>query len=127
MTQAPDRIVRIDSAQDPADVQRQIDLALAERGILERAARERPRSDAGPSAEAGAPLPWLAEPLRQALATRRGHALLIHGPGAVGQFELALVLAQAWLCEAQTSLPLAERPLRACAACRSSPRARTRT
>jgi dTMP kinase len=37
MTQAPDRIVRIDSAQDPADVQRQIDLALAERGILERA------------------------------------------------------------------------------------------
>ena len=73
--------------------------------------------DAGPSAEAGAPLPWLAVPLRQALATRRGHALLIHGPGAVGQFELALVLAQAWLCE-QTSLPLVERPCRACAACR---------
>jgi DNA polymerase-3 subunit delta' len=62
-------------------------------------------------------LPWLAEPLRQALATRRAHALLIRGPGAVGQFELGLALAQAWLCE-QTTVPLAERPCGTCAACR---------
>ena len=39
MAQAPDRFVRIDSAQDPDDVRRQIDLALAERGIIERAGR----------------------------------------------------------------------------------------
>ena len=119
MAQAPDRFVRIDSAQDPADVRRQIDRALAERGIL---ASTQPMSDARSERGAGRteralPLPWLAAPLRQALATRHGHALLIHGPGAVGQFELALVLAQAWLCE-QTSLPLVERPCRACAACR---------
>jgi len=74
-------------------------------------------SDEPASGQAGLPLPWLAEPLRQTLATRRGHALLIHGPGAVGQFELALALAQAWLCE-QTSLALLERPCGACAACR---------
>jgi DNA polymerase-3 subunit delta' len=63
------------------------------------------------------PLPWLAGPLRQALATRDAHALLIRGPGTVGQFELAQALAQAWLCE-QTALPLAERPCGTCAACR---------
>jgi DNA polymerase-3 subunit delta' len=73
--------------------------------------------DATAGDDAGAALPWLAEPLRQALATRHAHALLIHGPGAVGQFELALALAQAWLCE-QMALPLIERPCRACAACR---------
>ena len=39
MAQAPDRFVRIDSAQDPADVRQQIERALAERGILERAGR----------------------------------------------------------------------------------------
>ena len=46
------------------------------------------------------PLPWLAEPLRQALATARSHALLVQGPAGVGQLDLALLLAQAWLCEA---------------------------
>jgi DNA polymerase-3 subunit delta' len=45
-------------------------------------------------------LPWLAGPLRQALATARSHALLVQGPAGVGQFDLALLLAQAWLCEA---------------------------
>jgi len=46
------------------------------------------------------PLPWLAEPLRQTLAHGRSHALLVQGPAGVGQFDLALLLAQAWLCEA---------------------------
>ncbi|MEY4747959.1 MAG: hypothetical protein RIQ60_173 [Pseudomonadota bacterium] len=50
-------------------------------------------------------LPWLAEPLAAALGQRRAHALLVHGPEGVGQFEFALALARAWLCEA----PPAER------------------
>lgn len=60
------------------------------------------------------PLPWLAEPLRQALATQRAHALLIHGPQGVGQFDLAVTLAQAWLCEGTAGrLPCGQ-----CASCR---------
>lgn len=62
-------------------------------------------------------LPWLEAPLRQALQTARGHhALLIHGSQGVGQFELAMALAAAWLCEGATD----ERPQgRACGACAS--------
>ncbi|MDH0867698.1 DNA polymerase III subunit delta' [Mitsuaria sp. GD03876] len=45
------------------------------------------------------PLPWLAAPLHQALTQGRSHALLLQGPAGVGQFDLALLLAQAWLCE----------------------------
>lgn len=70
-------------------------------------------SNAGVTA-AAAPLPWLEAPLREALATRRGHALLIHGPQGVGQFDLALTLAQAWLCEGGEA---AERPCGGCASC----------
>ncbi|MFY7866954.1 DNA polymerase III subunit delta' [Roseateles sp.] len=44
-------------------------------------------------------LPWLKQPLVQALASARSHALLVQGPAGVGQFDLALLLAQAWLCE----------------------------
>ena len=62
-------------------------------------------------------LPWLAAPLRRTLETRRAHALLIHGPGGVGQFELALALAEGWLCEA-TDRPLADRPCGRCASCK---------
>ncbi|MEO5881882.1 MAG: DNA polymerase III subunit delta', partial [Caldimonas sp.] len=62
-------------------------------------------------------LPWLAEPLRRALETQTAHALLLHASGGVGQFELALLLAQGWLCES-TSVPLGRRPCGACASCR---------
>lgn len=51
-------------------------------------------------------MPWLAAPLAAAVAHQRGHALLVHGPADVGQFEFALRLAKAWLCEE----PLAQRP-----------------
>ncbi|MBX3619112.1 MAG: DNA polymerase III subunit delta' [Rhizobacter sp.] len=45
------------------------------------------------------PLPWLGVPLQQALRTQHAHALLVHGPQGTGQFEMAMCLAQAWLCE----------------------------
>jgi DNA polymerase III subunit delta' len=45
--------------------------------------------------------PWIA---RQAtdLLTQRGHAWLLQGPSGLGQYELALALASAWLCEKPT-------------------------
>jgi DNA polymerase-3 subunit delta' len=44
------------------------------------------------------PAPWIATQARQLLA-QRGHAWLLHGASGLGQYELALELAQAWLCE----------------------------
>jgi DNA polymerase-3 subunit delta' len=41
---------------------------------------------------------WIAAQTRQLLA-QRGHAWLLHGPSGLGQYSLALALAQAWLCE----------------------------
>ena len=71
------------------------------------------------------PLPWLEATLRDTLQTRHAHALLLHGPRGVGQLELALTLAQAWLCEAPmpSSADAAEanrepRPCGQCASCR---------
>lgn len=64
--------------------------------------------------DGGLPLPWLHGPLREALATQRGHALLLHGAQGVGQFELALALAQAWLCEDASEAGACGR----CASCR---------
>ncbi|HEY8711001.1 MAG TPA: DNA polymerase III subunit delta' [Burkholderiaceae bacterium] len=61
------------------------------------------------------PLPWLEPALRRTLDSQRAHALLLHGPQGVGQFELALVLAQAWLCEAGHN---SARPCGVCASCR---------
>ena len=58
-------------------------------------------------------LPWLQAPLAQGL-TQRAHALLLHGPGAVGQFELGLALATGWLCEAGD---ITLRPCGHCASC----------
>lgn len=63
------------------------------------------------------PLPWLAEPLRQGLA-QRAHALLVHGPEGIGQFELSLTLAQAWLCEAPGDALQMRRPCGVCGSCR---------
>ena len=62
-------------------------------------------------------MPWLVEPLARALETQTAHALLLHAPGGVGQFELGLLLAQGWLCES-TSVPLGRRPCGTCASCR---------
>lgn len=42
--------------------------------------------------------PWLARPLAE-LLRQRGHAWLLQGPSGLGQYELALSLAAAWLCE----------------------------
>ncbi len=61
------------------------------------------------------PLPWLGPLLQRTLASQQAHALLLHGPQGVGQFELALTLAQAWLCEAAHGAP---RPCGHCASCR---------
>lgn len=41
---------------------------------------------------------WLEQQLHGLLA-QSGHAWLLHGPSGLGQYELALALAQAWLCE----------------------------
>jgi DNA polymerase-3 subunit delta' len=54
--------------------------------------------------------------LRDALASQQAHAIRLHGPAGVGQFDLALALVQAWLCEAQAS-PLRFEP--ACGECPS--------
>ena len=66
----------------------------------------------------GVPYPWLEAAYREAIALGEAHALLLHGPQGLGQFELALALAQARLCESEA----AERPVRfgcgACASCR---------
>ena len=45
--------------------------------------------------------PWLQTQL-ESLLMQRGHAWLLGGPSGLGQFELALALATAWLCEQPT-------------------------
>jgi len=59
------------------------------------------------------PLPWLQQPLDDALRSQRGHALLLHGAPGDGALQLAFTLAQAWLCEAD-----AKRPCGHCGSCR---------
>ena len=46
--------------------------------------------------------PWLQTQL-ESLLMQRGHAWLLSGPSGLGQFELALALARAWLCEQPTA------------------------
>ena len=62
------------------------------------------------------PLPWLAQPLADALATQRGHALLVHGSVGIGVLPFALTLAQAWLCEGEDLHKSA--PCGRCGSCR---------
>lgn len=76
-----------------------------------------PDSAAAEEGGADLALPWLAVPLRRALSTQRAHAILVRGPGGVGEFEFALALAQGWLCEASDLAP-ADRPCRRCASCK---------
>jgi DNA polymerase-3 subunit delta' len=45
--------------------------------------------------------PWLQTQL-ESLLNQRGHAWLLAGPSGLGQFDLALALARAWLCETPT-------------------------
>lgn len=45
--------------------------------------------------------PWLLRQL-QTLRGQQGHALLLSGPAGMGQLDLAMALAQAWLCEQPT-------------------------
>ena len=42
--------------------------------------------------------PWIAAQL-QTLLLQRGHAWLLAGPSGLGQLDLAMALARAWLCE----------------------------
>lgn len=42
--------------------------------------------------------PWIASQSEQLLA-QRGHAWILAGPSGLGQYDLALSLASAWLCE----------------------------
>lgn len=45
--------------------------------------------------------PWIARQT-QVLLAQRGHAWLLQGPSGLGQYELALALVSAWLCEDAT-------------------------
>ena len=42
--------------------------------------------------------PWIARQATDLLA-QRGHAWLLQGPSGLGQYELELAMASAWLCE----------------------------
>jgi DNA polymerase-3 subunit delta' len=55
--------------------------------------------------------PWIAAQT-QTLLTQRGHAWLLAGPSGLGQYDLALALVRAWLCDHPT-------PQGACGACGS--------
>jgi DNA polymerase-3 subunit delta' len=55
--------------------------------------------------------PWIVAQCKSLLA-QRGHAWLLAGPSGLGQYDLALALARAWLCEQPSALG-------ACGACGS--------
>jgi len=67
----------------------------------------------GVNADGELPLPWLRTALTQAQRLTRSHALLLHAALPSGQFELALTLAQAWLCEHAERAPCGQ-----CTSCR---------
>lgn len=49
-------------------------------------------------------LPWVADIAADLLRTQRGHALLLNGPDGIGQLQLALTVAKAWLCGADEAV-----------------------
>jgi DNA polymerase III subunit delta' len=64
------------------------------------------------------PLPWLAASLTASTVQHRAHALLLQGSADVGVLELAVVLAQTWLCESADVAGVAKlQPCGRCAAC----------
>lgn len=63
-------------------------------------------------------LPWLAAPLADALCNQRGHALLVQGAQGAGQFEFAIALARAWLCESPAGERAAGLACGHCESCR---------
>lgn len=69
----------------------------------------------GIAADGQLPLPWLGDALARAGTLAGAHALLLHGPAGTGQLELALLVAQATLCERRP--PGAYRPCGRCASC----------
>lgn len=62
--------------------------------------------------------PWLERPLREALTLQVSHALLLHGPDGNGQFQLALAIAQSFVCETRRAGMRVEPPCGNCAGCR---------
>lgn len=74
-------------------------------------------SDAAPLA------PWLLR-ARTQLLRQRGHAWLLQGPSGLGQYDLALSLAAAWLCERRDA---AQPEQGACGDCPSCHAIRVRT
>lgn len=70
-------------------------------------------------AQASEPLfPWLEGPLHEALGLQAAHALLLHGPDGNGQFQLALAIAQAFVCEKRRAGLRVEPACGSCAGCR---------
>ena len=57
-------------------------------------------SAAPAAANAPALAPWIAAQTADLLA-QRGHAWLLMGPSGLGQYDLALQLVRAWLCESR--------------------------
>ena len=51
---------------------------------------------------AALPAPWITAQTRS-LLKQRGNAWLLQGPSGLGQYELALQLVRAWLCDAPTA------------------------
>jgi DNA polymerase-3 subunit delta' len=55
------------------------------------------------SANVGAVAPWITAQT-QTLLAQRGHAWLLAGPSGLGQYDLAMALVRAWLCEQPSDL-----------------------
>ncbi len=63
------------------------------------------------------PLPWLSEALDQATRLDKAHAVLLAGPAGAGHLALALLMAQAALCEQPSGSPSAAGRAMPCGRC----------